>query len=185
MAKSPTVTRKPVSAEVESPRVFSTEQICEMIEQIETNVVMGGAPMSITWAPATNPMDIGPMIKQLDPAADIVAAFKRGAWTGREIKTALIHTIHVRNVGDKYSFVDFLSDGPSIEVPPRLKEKLLGQLKSAGILKGKRLDTLDALLSGSGAGALSLTQDERFECEYSTNDESKSTCERILRAAGA
>jgi hypothetical protein len=155
--------------------------ILDQIEYIEVNAFMNGAPMTIRFFSGTNPMEVRAMLVALDPNADIKAAFNRGGWNAREIKSAIVTVIAVRTT-EQWRFVDFLAqDETSISVPNRMVDNLVSALKVAISLRQNRVEKLTALLSSKSTGSLMLTSDEFFEVEYSGNEDGKFYLERIVK----
>lgn len=156
-------------------------EILDQIDYIEVNALMGGAPMTIRFLGGTNPMDVRPMLLTLDPNADIKAAFNRGGWNAREIKTALITVISVRN-SEQWQFVDFLAqDETTISVPNRMISNLVSALKVAVSLTQNRVEKLTTLLDKKTNGSLMLSNEEFFEVEYSGSEEGKLYLEKIIK----
>jgi len=149
--------------------------ILELVEGIEVEAVVGGALQRVRWVAGTDPSQVGPMLKFLDPGVKLRDDFPRKGFGNRETKLARVLVVSVR-VTDSGKFWDLVAQNGedlSISVPKKASEDVVPQIQALGKVGEKHLSKLQKAIDEKGTATVILPEAEQFGAKYWTTDDGK------------
>lgn len=177
-----TVTDKTVAETLaQVVRTFSVDLI-----GVEVEAVVCGVLQRIKFGSETDPTQIGPWLKALDPNCKVRDDFPKGGFGGkgggRDTQLARVLIIQVRK-STSGTFIELVAqngDDLGISVPKRLVEGFGDSVKALGKLSEKNAAKLDAALSGKdAAGMVILTSAEQFGAKFWKADDGKAFLDSV------
>ena len=151
---------------------------------VELEAVVCGVLQRIKFGSETDPTQIGPWLKALDPNCKVRDDFPaKGAFGGKR-DTLLARTIMIQACkSDHGLFIDLIAqngDDITVSVPKSKAEGFGESVKALGKLGEKTLAKLDAALSGKGTAIpVMLGLHEQFGVKYWKTDDGKAFLDSV------
>lgn len=147
------------------------------VKEVSVEAVVCGVLQRITLEEGTNPADVLPWLKSLDPDCKVRDDFPRSGkfGGGRETKLARALTIHAR-ITDSGKFVDMVcqnGDDLTVAVSKKSADSFLGDLRALGKLTEKNLGKLETAFESKKEVTIILTDPEQFGVHFWKTDDGK------------
>ncbi|MFP4192938.1 MAG: hypothetical protein ACLFU6_12805 [Candidatus Hydrogenedentota bacterium] len=170
-----------------TPESFTAANVVSQIERIEVECVVNGCLQRIRFAAGTNPADVGPMIRTLDPGAVLRDSFPTRGGGGRQTKEAKVLVITMR-AADAGLFIDLTAetqeDAVSISVPRKQAATFIDTLRSLNALKEKSLEKLQHAVDSKSSATVVLGADEVLTARYWISDDSRCFLDSLVAGGG-